>query len=110
MESSPPQGPSRGTAGQVSIRAFSHRIRRGCAPSGAAAFIARGGVGATAPALVCRFRIQPNLDFPDFSEFFQKCLTQQPKISKKVRCSCWALQKNLRSVAEDSGKTSDQLL
>jgi hypothetical protein len=63
---------------------------------GTAAFIARGGVGATAPALVYRFCIWKNSDFPKFSE--------------NDRISGRQFQKNLKSVAEDSGKTVDQLL
>jgi hypothetical protein len=64
-----------------------------------AAFIARGGVGATAPALVCRFRIQPNPDFPIFSEIFQK-----------VRLAIRQFQKKTASAAEDSGKRAARLL
>jgi hypothetical protein len=33
-----------------------------------------------------------------------------PKFSKNDYIRSWAFQKNLRSVAEDSGKTADQLL
>jgi len=55
-------------------------------------------------------RILPNLDFLKLSEFFQKCQTQQLKISKKVWLAIRQFRKNSASVAEDYKKTSGPLL
>jgi len=45
-----------------------------------------------------------------FSRFFQKSLTQQPQVSKKVRLASWQFQKKIASAAEDCKKSSMQLL
>jgi len=48
----PPQGPSRGTAGQEQSSGKPvMKGRRGSAPAGAAAGIATGGMGASAPII-----------------------------------------------------------
>jgi len=44
------------------------------------------------------------------TELSKKTSGPQLRIPEKPRIGCWAFQKNLRPVAEDSGKRADRLL
>ena len=89
-------------------------IRRGGAPSGAAALLARGGVGATAPT------ISPPCNPDHTAQKFSKSLGQEPPIPENDRSGSGTFQKNpdtLLNVSKkfqegyrDFAKTSDNVI
>jgi len=68
------------------------------------------GCGGDSPRLGIPFSYSATFGFSRFSEFFQKSLTQQPELSKKVRLASWQFQKKIASAIEDYKKTSGPLL
>jgi len=97
-DSSPPRfcseslGRLVGPSARASV-VFTHLIRRGGVPSGAAAVLVRGGVGATAPT------ISPphNPDLPARPEDFRKSPHHEPEIPENIRINCTRLSEKTGS-------------